>query len=266
MSGIVKPVLVAPPVVRSQQLARGLLGAYVLNENPATVLQDAEHRNNGVTWTNMDAGNWSYTTEGAALTFNGTNENIALAANASPAALPWSLAVRFRLTDLNAERMLFATDSANNYFGCWLSILNNGHFFLNFGDGTGTGGNDRRGFETTASVSVGVWYDVLAVVRSATDFSVFVNGVDWEGSDSGNGGAYAPGSSVGWIGKRRTTYMKGEIAHVYHWNEALGEGDAQELAHRPYGLFAYDPLSWLSSPAGAYYYQRLLDNRRGRAA
>ena len=64
------------------------------------------------------------------------------------------------------------------YYGIYLSINPGGVVIMEFGDGSGSGSGNRRGYQTTTSLPLNRWVHLAATSSSVTDMHFYFNGVE----------------------------------------------------------------------------------------
>ncbi|MEM7370786.1 MAG: LamG-like jellyroll fold domain-containing protein [Bacteroidota bacterium] len=180
----------------------------------------------------------------SSLSFDGTDDYVLLTNNQNfHPQLPVSISSWVYLEDYQPN-MIFKNDFKENvYSGVWMNVTGNGTLTAGFGDGGSVGQSSRRSRVGTTVLDLKKWYHVAAVIRSATDMDLYVNGVRECGSNSGSGGglAYTQDAngkpSHGVLGKSDnhsspTTglqYFHGRMDEVMFYNRELRSGDIFEL-------------------------------------
>ncbi|MEM7370788.1 MAG: LamG-like jellyroll fold domain-containing protein [Bacteroidota bacterium] len=173
-----------------------------------------------------------------ALDFDGVNDYVELQSvdpDFKP-SLPVTIAAWIRLDDRNPN-MVFKNDyQDNNYSGVWLNITGSGKMSAGFGDGGSIGPSNRQTKEGTTVLNLGEWYHVAAVIRSANDIDLYLNGVNDCGSYSGSGGGLSYTTSNGALGKSDNQngssglqFFNGRIDEVSLFKRALASGDIYHL-------------------------------------
>ena len=101
---------------------------------------------------------------------------------------PLTIVSRFSIPEGYDGFLLFATDEGLGYSGVSLSLNQSQGWFETFiGDGYGGGPGQRRSKKSYCSLSTDTWYTVVAVIRGATDHTVYLDGVELGGDYSGSG-------------------------------------------------------------------------------
>jgi hypothetical protein len=222
---------------RTHPLSRGLVACYIFNEvTGETVFDLSGYGNNGtlengVVWS--DGG----------LVFDGNNGYVDLGNESSlKPSLPITISLWVELNELSDFRWIFRNDDDVNYYGVWLAKTAN-NFQVSYLDGGAPGSAGRRSKQGTTPLSANTWYHVAAVIRGATDMSIYVNGVDDEGTYSGTGGELVYSSSSGSIGKSIDSYFNGSIRSVNIYNQAKSADEITWLYREPYAMFepAFNP-------------------------
>jgi hypothetical protein len=171
-----------------------------------------------------------------ALDFDGSNDSVEVpyAANLQP-SLPLSVVLRFRADSWPGagDHASMFCNSATGLHGAYEGVTigyewNSTKLFVTAGDGTGTGFNDRRSFQSLTTPATSQWYTLGAVVRSETDMSIYLNGQDDTGAASGGGGNLAYGSNSTQLAGRASEYWKefdGRLSDVRIYDRALSASE-----------------------------------------
>ena len=171
-------------------------------------------------------------------------------------SFPVTIAARFSIPEGHENFHLFATDEGLGYSGIWLTYTTQGWLETAIGDGDGSGSSYRRSKKSYCSLSTDTWYTVVAIIRGATDHSVYLDGLELEGdySGSGNGqivdlgrpatmGYHVPDSGP-LVGQEWSSTMKFDFLGVYDF-----ELDPMDIVHA--GPCGTDNTSALVQPSGA---------------
>jgi hypothetical protein len=153
--------------------------------------------------------------------------------------LPVSMSTLVRFNDTAAHRGILSLDDwddgSNNRYGVILWRDSADKVATGFGDGSTTGSSSRRTFVSTATVTSGVWYHIVSVIRATDDMEVYVDGAFWPGTIGGTGDPNPVYSTnPGTIGATDNTF-NGDISHIMVWDRALSAADARLLARDPFG-------------------------------
>ena len=171
-------------------------------------------------------------------------------------SFPVTIAARFSIPEGHENFQLFATDEGLGYSGISLTYTTQGWIETFIGDGYGGGQGQRRSKMSYCSLSTNTWHTVVAIIRGATDHSVYLDGVELEGdySGSGNGqivdlgrpatiGYHVPDSGP-LVGQEWSSTIKFDFLGVYDF-----ELDPTDIVHaEPCGT---DNTSALVRPSGA---------------
>ena len=171
-------------------------------------------------------------------------------------SFPVTIAARFSIPEGHENFHLFGTDEGLGYSGIWLTYTTQGWLETGIGDGDGSGPSYRRSKKSYCSLSTDTWYTVVAIIRGATDHSVYLDGLELEGdySGSGNGqivdlgrpatmGYHVPDSGP-LVGQEWSSTMKFDFLGVYDF-----ELDPMDIVHA--GPCGSDNTSPLVQPSGA---------------
>ena len=171
-------------------------------------------------------------------------------------SFPLTMVARFSIPEGQNNFHLFATDEGLGYSGISLTFTTQGWFETFIGDGSGGGPGQRRSKKSYCSLSTDTWYTVVAVIRGATDHTVYLDGVELGGdySGSGNGqivdlgrpatiGYHVPDSGPQY-GQQSSSTMKFDFFGVYD-----SELQSSDIVYA--GCSDSDNASALVRPSGA---------------
>jgi len=142
-------------------------------------------------------------------------------------------------------------DNSALYNGFWLGVSAT-TVFMEYGDGFGENNPAyRRGKSVAVSIANNQWVHVCGVMRSAFDISIYINGISFGGSPTGD--SYNPMSSnfpsdvakIGYLYTNGVTHhLKGMIDEVRVWNRSLSQtevrdGMCKKLKGNETGLIGY---------------------------
>lgn len=153
-------------------------------------------------------------------------------------ALPLTVTAWVRPTDpLAPSGVLLSTASGNNsYAGIWLTLdpTDGGTVAAAFGDGSGTGPNDRFGERTVPGLPTGSWSHVAVVYSSAPAIAIFVDGAAVATTPSGSATSLG-GSGVlrvcdGMWGGSQPAPAAADIDDVRIYDRSLSAQEIGELA------------------------------------
>jgi len=223
----------------------GPAGYWALDEGTGTTTSDfSGHGNNG-TLTNSPT--WIAGKLGNALTFNGTssyvNLNNATTSGVLKPTLPVTISAWIKLTSNSGSQIVFTSDEwdAGKYAGCNLSI-NAG--VLGCAYGNAAGGNSsgfRQSKSGTTVLAINTWYHVAAVIQSAANMSLYINGVDDGGTYSGTGSTLGYTTATSKIGTGGSSqYFNGTIDDVRFFNRVLSSTEIELLAMPPVSEWLMD--------------------------
>ena len=186
------------------------------------------------------AGTQDATTNGQAITVNGTGNYIDLGRNISAPTLVASGFVRTTFHGVGSMLLTTAQQSGSNYAGHYLIANANGALDANYGDNAGSGGQNRRTAASAAGVLVsGETFSVGFVCRGEADFALLKNGGNLGSlSYSGSASSYSGGTARGTINFRQpaTAYGQQSSSTWAFWSRALNDGEMQALHEAPFQL------------------------------
>gem|GEM_PF-2463446 len=173
---------------------------------------------------------------------------------------PLTIVARFSIPEGYDGFLMFATDEGLGYSGVSLSLdQSQGCFETFIGDGYGGGPGQRRSKKSYCSLSTDTWYTVVAVIRGATDHSVYLDGHELEGDYSGSGNGqivdlgrpatmgYSVPDSGPLYGQELSYTMKFDFFGVYDFelqpsdivNAASCDSDSSSAFARPSGAVGW---------------------------
>jgi len=157
-------------------------------------------------------------------------------------------------------------DGGTNYAGFWFEVSTAGLVEIAYGSNTGTTGASRRSGVGAIALSAGSMYNVVGVIRGATDMSIYVNGNADSPTYSGTAASYVAGSTAGFIGvsysENTWSYSAETLYMVAAWDRVITANEAAWLYERPYAFFEMPRRYWvgpavvggLSIPIAQYHY------------
>ena len=208
------------------QIAVGALGYWAFEEGTGTTTSDAT--GDGFTGTLTNGPQWTTGLDGSALAFNGTNSYVnfgnSTATNTLKQALPISISGLVFLNSTNGVQRIFSGDNTDNssiIAGYDLSVVN-GQLVGEFGDAQGAFTAHRRSNTGTIALAANQWYDVSAVIQNATNITLYVNGVNATGANSGSGGSIGYTSTSSKVASSGTTsFVNGKLQDIGVYNTAI---------------------------------------------
>lgn len=118
------------------------------------------------------------------------------------------------------------------------SSSSTGGYAISYGDGTPFySGNTRRTYVSNSVIDLDQWHHVVAIVRSATDMSIYVDCVEAGGTYNGSGGPLFYSTTPGVIGRHDRNlgipfeYFMGALDDFRYWERALEERDIITLCN-----------------------------------
>lgn len=133
---------------------------------------------------------------------------------------------------------IIATDNVGvggSYYGFWFRFNSTGKLIFEIGDGSGSGGSDRRGKVTTSAVALNKWTHVAVVATSVTDINFYFNGVLQLASATDGGASNTsivhtvyPAIIGGHITPTTQHNFKGQIDEVRIWDTVRTETELRE--------------------------------------
>src|SRR6185295_16510519 len=118
---------------------------------------------------------------GIALQFNGNGGNgIDLGDVYNTLTFPFTIEMWINLQAYpsHAAGLTGIDNDLTAYYGIYLSINPGGVVIMEFGNGGGSGQQNRRGFQTTTALPLNRWIHLAATSSSVTDMHFYFNGVE----------------------------------------------------------------------------------------
>ncbi len=208
-----------------------LVGWWRFDETLGTTASDSSGNGRQGTLTNMSGTEWTTGRIGGALEFDGSDDYVDCGDILNSLAVPFSFSAWVRKEGADTVSII-STDAAVNYYGFWVATDPSDGISVSWGDGTGSGPNDRRTKNSSNSIPVGTWAHVAAVVQGPTDMTIYINGSDAGGSYAGNGGPMVYSSAPCLLAKTVQTagqYFYGALDDVRIYDRALSAAEIQAL-------------------------------------
>jgi len=148
-----------------------------------------------------------------------------------------SFDIKYESDDVT-KRVVFNTSYEEDYnTGVFFtSQASTGNYALGFGDGDyNYTSSSRRSFIGDTAIENDKWLFLTIVVRSSTDMSIYVDGVEIGGEYSGTGGSLSYSTTSGVIGKHDQSnalegyYFQGMMNDFKYWDKALTEEEVEFL-------------------------------------
>lgn len=168
------------------------------------------------------------------------NQYVSFNSNAIKPDLPLTISVWAKFDSFNESNFIFSSDQVyGNYWGYWFHTTpSTGQVAINYGAGLGgVSSSNRRSFVTNLQLSTGVWYHIVAIIRSSNDMSIYVNCNPQNGVYSGTGStsiAYSNsdsrfGSSLGQPSQPSGWSCEGSLDQLVIWERALNANEITSL-------------------------------------
>ena len=168
------------------------------------------------------------------------NQYVSFNSNEVKVNLPLTISVWAKFDSFNESNFIFSSDQVyGNYWGYWFHTTpTTGKVAINYGAGLGgVTSSNRRSFVTNLQLTTGVWYHIVAIIRSSNDMSIYVNCNPENGVYSGTGStsiAYSTsesrfGSSVGQPAQPSGWSCDGSLDQLVIWERALNANEITSL-------------------------------------
>ena len=132
---------------------------------------------------------------------------------------PFTIALWINREDDLTRAILSTEDVSGSYYGAWMGISASGQVQINFGNGGSPGPGSRKTKVSANTVVKNVWTHVAAVVNSATDMTLYIDGVDAGGTYSGTATSMA--HSV--AGRMQVGYQTSAITPILYYHGGMDD-------------------------------------------
>jgi hypothetical protein len=170
--------------------------------------------------------------------FDGVNDYIDLGNIYDDLALPVTISVWVNLSPSSSGNVgIFDSQDNLNIYNGITFIMSEQHMGISYGDGLG-GNNSafRRSKSATIQDTRGQWVNLTAIIKSASDMSLFLNGVNkggvYEGSSINPLNSNSPNevAKIGtWYSNNNTYFYKGQLDELRIWNRALSPTEVADI-------------------------------------
>ena len=234
---------------RADPLARGLVGAWLLNEGTGGTVHDGSGNGNTGTLSGMvPASDWVSGERGWALDFDGSDDCITLdntiLRGACAATNAVTVVVGTKLGSVADDKRLLHSNDTDGFILLWYDVGNNCWGCRLAGSGS------WQDDDNTSVATVGKQTQ-LALTGNAGAGAFYQDGrLITTGEYAGTLGD-ADTATTFWLGRAFFTYhYQGTISYAYIWDRALSAGEIAQVAGFPYRL--WQPSSspgWLYAAA-----------------
>lgn len=141
--------------------------------------------------------------------------------------------------------------NSSNISGVYAYVIPSGEVAISCGNNSGGGSTGRKTLTGVTKLQLNRWYNVLFVIRTAVDMSIYIDGIEDGGTYSGTSTVLRYASQVGRLGNQGITSnwdYTGYLDDVRLYNRALSLAEIQSLAlsrsrlNITDGLVGYWPL------------------------
>lgn len=246
-----KPIHQSTILDRTDDFARGLIGAWIFNEQNSSVIYNRASVSLQGRATMQTTPAWSGSQWGSALKFVAGNSDYALIPNFPgfrPTTYPFCIAARVFMPAGNV--VIWTNDDVFNKYSGITLVSDDGHTFaLRLGDNGTIGSTHRKDLLTSTSVNANhdEWVSIAYSVNSISSFEAYTNGWDNTGSTSGTASSLAYNGTAplnGSMGREDISSLSAEyysshtIDYIYFWTgRTLSSQEAFELHVDPYRMF-----------------------------
>jgi len=197
-------------------LNNNLMGYWPMDEEQGRMIYDCSGNNNNGTFINSCSripgilDNAVYLNPGEYIKMDNSLQSL---------TFPYTLALWVNREDDSARSLLVTEDVSGHYYGTWMGINALGQVSVNIGNGGIPSPSARKSKVSTATVSKNGWTHVAAVVNSATDMTLYINGVDGEGTYSGTAASMTHST----ISKMQIGYQTSAITPILHYHGGMDD-------------------------------------------
>jgi len=215
------------------QIENGMVAHFQFNGNCQDILNSSiVSINNGVTFVdgrNSDVGGAADLSNEKHVTFND---------DAVKAELPLTISFWINFNSFGYRNPIFYSDNVYDvYYGYTVTASSDGKIWLTITDGLGVGSTHRRSFNSNQSLSIGKWYHIVGVFRSASDMDLYIDCVKAAGIYSGTGNAqimYSSsdskiGSRTGIAADPYDRYLNASVDQLVIWDRELSVNEITYL-------------------------------------
>ena len=212
------------------QLSSSLVAFYPFNGNAN---DESGNANNGVVY-GASLVKDRFGNEKSAYSF--TNGNyIDIGDKFNDLKVPFTICCWIYKSTISQWECIFASDefSAAYYYGFWIRA-DSLKITLTYGDGGYASSYARRGKVSKLTYTLNQWNFIAATVRSASDITIYINGIDAGGNYDGSGGNMKHNNYTAKIGILgfNSQQFKGIIDDISLYNISLSSDEIQTLYHK----------------------------------
>jgi hypothetical protein len=214
------------------QVSNGLVAYYKFNGNADDSSPNGNHGLvSGAVATTDNFGNAA-----SAMYFDGINDHITIphSMDLKP-ALPLTISCWVKIDESGYAIIFNSNIDYQDYYGYWIGVNADQTIQASIGDGGNINPVNRRTKSSSATLPVGSWHMVTAVIRSGSDMDIYIDCANAGGSYSGSGGAmmHSTGNSEIFYNENDAAveYSWGSINDLAIWNRALTAGEITSLCN-----------------------------------
>lgn len=170
----------------------------------------------------------------------GANKYLSFSNNVVKTNLPLTISAWVKFNSFTDMNVIFASDNTfDNYYGYWFNTVPiTGQVEFNYGAGLGgSSATNRRTILTDTQLSLGVWYNILVVVKGHKNMEVYFNCEKQPFTYAGSGSpnmVYSTtesriGSSPGSAAQPNGWFCDGSIDQLAIWNRAISAAEINYL-------------------------------------
>ena len=210
-----------------------LIGWWPLDETYGTTASDWSGNNRtGASGSCTKVQGW----HNGALNFDGVSSEVLMASNLSSVVFPFTIALWVKRAGGLAGTLVATDDVSGHYYGSWLQVQANGAVSIYIGNGGTPSASARKTKTSVAVISENIWTHVAAVVNSALDMALYINGIDADGAYAGSAtnmvhsstGRLKLGCQVSAV--TPILHYRGDMDDVRIYNRTLSLSELQILA------------------------------------
>ena len=199
-----------------RDLNNNLLGYWPMDEKTGRTLYDLSGNNNNGIFVNSvlkipgELDNALYFSPGNYVIMDKNLRNL---------TFPYSICLWIKMEGDSSRSLLATEDMSGKYYGTWMSVRGNGQIGINFGNGGIPSAASRKSKVSADSIVKEVWTHVAAVVKNASDMTLYINGSDAGGTYSGT----ATNMTHSTAGKFQIGYQTSAVTPILYYKGGMDD-------------------------------------------
>jgi len=202
-----------------------------------TALDESGNGNNGILH-GVTIDSDRFYIENRAYNFNGTTDYIEIPNTpALKSDFPFTVSVWINYNEeADVPIYFFRSDNfGSTYSGFWIGLKPSGQLITGYGDGNGTGAENRFSHYSNTIIEPNLWHNIIVSFNSLEDIDIYIDCRYDEGYSSGNGKSLKDSGHSGYLGTGLGSYFHGKIDDVRLYNRSINYSDVPYLCYEnPY--------------------------------